>query len=126
QRVSTTAYTTVCYSTTSVVLTVVCLLGGQQLTGYRTSAWIAIVALTVGPQLLGHSVFNHVLKTTSPTFVSLAILFEVAGAALLAGIFFAEWPSLAAIPAAAVIVAGIVVVVRAGKRPEVSGVAALD
>ncbi|MCU1678731.1 MAG: EamA family transporter [Frankiales bacterium] len=126
QRVSTTAYTAVCYSTTSVVLTVVCLLGGQQLTGYRASAWIAIVALTVGPQLLGHSVFNHVLKTTSPTFVSLAILFEVAGAALLAGIFFDEWPSVAAIPAAAVIVIGIVIVVRGGKQPSVSGVPALD
>jgi len=126
QRVSTTVYTAVCYSTAGAVLAVICLVGGQPLGGYPAPAWAAILALTAGAQLLGHSVFNHVLKTTSPTFVSLAILFEVAGAALLAGIFFREWPSLAAVPAAAVIIAGIVVVVRAGNRPAVSGVAALD
>ena len=120
QRVSTTAYTAVCYSTAAVVLLVVCLVGKQPLVGYRAPTWAAIVALTVGAQLLGHTVFNHVLKTTSPTFVSLSILFEVAGAALLAGIFFREWPSLAAIPAAALIVVGIVVVVRSGNRPEMA------
>lgn len=126
QRVSTTTYTAVCYSTAAVFLLVICVVGGQPLAGYRAPTWTAIVALTVGAQLLGHSVFNHVLKTTSPTFVSLAILFEVAGAAVLAGIFFGEWPPLAAIPAAAFMVVGIVVVVRASNRPSVSGVPALD
>jgi drug/metabolite transporter (DMT)-like permease len=125
QTVSTTAYTSVCYLTAAATLAVVCVAGHQPMTGFRPSAWVAIGALTLGPQLLGHSVFNHVLKTTSPTFVSLAILFEVAGAAVLAGLFFSEWPSLAAIPAAALIIAGIVIVVRGG-RPEVSGVVALD
>jgi drug/metabolite transporter (DMT)-like permease len=126
QRVSTTLYTAICYSTAGAVLFVVCLVGGQRLGGYPAGAWTAILGLTAGAQLLGHSVFNHVLKTTSATFVSLAILFEVAGAALLAGVFFREWPPVAAIPAAAVMLAGIVVVVRAGSRPEVSGVPALD
>ncbi len=126
QRVSTTVYTAVCYSTAGLTLAVICVAGRQPLGGYPATAWTAILALTVGAQLLGHSVFNHVLKTTSPTFVSLAILFEVAGAAVLAGIFFREWPPLAAVPAAAVIVAGIVVVLRAGSRPAVAGVVALD
>jgi drug/metabolite transporter (DMT)-like permease len=126
QTVSTTAYTSVCYLTTALTLTAVCLIGRQPMTGFRPSAWLAIGALTLGPQLLGHSVFNHVLRTTSPTFVSLAILFEVAGAALLAGLFFSEWPSVWAIPAAALIIGGIVIVVRGGSRPEVSGVVALD
>lgn len=126
QRVSTTVYTGICYSTAAIVLLLVCAVGSQPLTGYDANTWWAIGGLTVGAQLFGHSVFNHVLKTTSPTFVSICILFEVAGAALLAGVFFDEWPSLAAIPAALLIVGGIVMVVRAGTRPEVSGVPVME
>lgn len=126
QRVSTTVYTGICYSTAAVALLLVCALGRQPLTGYQTPAWVAIAGLTVGAQLLGHSVFNHVLKTTSPTFVSLSILFEVVGAALLAGVFFDEWPSATAIPAAALMVSGIVMVVRAGKLSAVSGVLVME
>lgn len=122
QTVSTTAYTAVCYTTAAAALLAVCLGGRQQLTGYDAGTWWAIVGLTVGAQLLGHSVFNRVLKTTSATVVSISILFEIAGAAVLAGLFFDEWPSLAAIPGAVLIAAGVVVVVRAGSRPEVSGV----
>ncbi|MEP7054388.1 MAG: DMT family transporter [Actinomycetota bacterium] len=126
QRVSTTVYTGICYSTAALTLLVICAVGRQPMSGYRNNTWLAIIALTVGAQLFGHTVFNHVLKTTSPTFVSLSILFEVAGSALLAGIFFDEWPSVAAFPAAALIVGGIVLVVRAGNRPDVSGVPVLE
>lgn len=126
QRVSTTVYTGICYSTAAIALLIVSAVGRQPLTGYRAPTWAAIVALTVGAQLFGHTVLNHVLKTTSPTFVSLSILFEVVGSAVLAGIFFDEWPSVAAIPAAALIVVGIVMVVRAGSRPEVSGVPVME
>lgn len=126
QRVSTTVYTAICYPAAAIILLTVCVIGRQPLSGYDAKAWLAIGALTVGAQLLGHTVFNHVLKTTSPTFVSLSILFEVVGALILAGIFFHEWPSLAAIPAAAIMVAGIVMVVRAGTQPQVSGVPVME
>jgi drug/metabolite transporter (DMT)-like permease len=122
QTVSTTAYTAVCYTVAAAALLVVCAVGRQSLVGYDAGTWWAIVALTIGAQLLGHSVFNRVLKTTSATVVSISILFEIVGAAVLGGIFFDEWPSLAALPAAALIAAGVVVVVRSGSRPEVAGV----
>ena len=32
-----------------------CLLGGQDLTGYPAQTWLALAAMTVGPQLLGHT-----------------------------------------------------------------------
>jgi len=121
RTVSTTAYTAVCYLTAAVVLLGVCLVSGQSMGGYSAATWWRIVALTVLAQLLGHSVFNRVLKTTSPTVVSIAILFEIVGAAVLAAIFIGERPPLAAVPAAALIAAGVVLVVRSGKRPEVAG-----
>jgi drug/metabolite transporter (DMT)-like permease len=117
--VSTTAYTTICYATASGVLLVVCLVSGQPLGGYPAGTWWALVGLAVGAQLLGHSVFNRVLRTTSPTVVSVAILFEIAGAALLAQLWFGETPPAAAVPAAGLIAAGVVVVVRAGRQPAV-------
>jgi drug/metabolite transporter (DMT)-like permease len=117
--VSTTTYTTICYATAAVALLAVCLVSGQQLGGYPAGTWWALVGLTAGAQLLGHSVFNKVLRTTSPTIVSVAILFEIAGAALLAQLWFGETPPLVAVPAAGLIAAGVVVVVRSGREPAV-------
>lgn len=118
--VSTTVYTTVCYATAGIVLLAVCIVSGQQLGGYPAATWWALVGLTVGAQLLGHSVFNRVLRTTSPTVVSVAILFEIVGAAVLAQLWFGETPPLAAVPAAALIAAGVVLVVRSGRHPAVA------
>jgi drug/metabolite transporter (DMT)-like permease len=121
-RVSTTAYTTVCYGWCALLLLVVCLVGGQSLGGYDDDDWLKIVALTVFAQLLGHSVFNRVLRTTSATLVSTAILFEVPGAAILAAVWLGQTPPVAAIPALALLLAGVAVVIRAGGREAVPAV----
>ena len=115
--VSTTTYTTVCYATAAGALLVVCVASRQVLWGYPTGTWWALVGLTVGAQLLGHSVFNKVLATTSATVVSVSILFEIVGAALLARLWFDETPPPAALPAAALIGLGVVLVVRSGRAP---------
>ena len=118
--VSTTTYTTLCYATAAAVLLVVCVVGRQALWGYSAGTWWALVGLTVGAQLLGHSVFNRVLGTTSPTVVSVSILFEIVGAAVLAALWFGETPPAAALPAAGLIALGVVLVVRSGRQPAVS------
>jgi drug/metabolite transporter (DMT)-like permease len=115
-RISTTTYTTICYGCCSLVLLVVCLVGGQRLGGYDAATWVKLVALTAGAQLLGHSLVNVVLRTTSPTVVSLAILFEVPGAALIAAVWLHQVPSLWALPGLAVLLLGIGIVVRGGGR----------
>ena len=79
RSVSTTAYTLVCYGSCAMLLFVACLVAGQSLAGYAARDWLLLLALTVLAQLLGHSVFNLVLRSMSPTVVSLAILFEVPG-----------------------------------------------
>ena len=116
RSVSTTTYTTLCYTTTALVLLVVCLVGRQSLSGYDGADWLRLVALTAGAQLLGHSLFNRVLKTTSPTVVSLSILLEIPGAALIAAVFLDQRPPLLAIPAAVLLVSGLGLVIRAGSR----------
>jgi drug/metabolite transporter (DMT)-like permease len=116
RSVSTTTYTTVCYLTTSVVLLVVCAVGRQSLAGYSANAWLKLAALTLGAQFLGHSLFNVVLRTTSPTVVSLSILFEVPGASLIAALWLHQRPHAAAVPGLLLIMAGVAAVVTTRDR----------
>jgi drug/metabolite transporter (DMT)-like permease len=117
RTVSTTVYATGCYAVAAATLLVICLVTGQAMSGYDGDSWLAIAGLVVGAQLLGHTLVNRVLRTTSATVVSVAILFEILGAALLAWIFFDEAPPEAAWPAGIGIAAGVVMVVRAGREP---------
>lgn len=116
RSVSTTTYTALCYTMTALILLVVCVVGRQSLGGYAASDWLKLIALTAGAQLLGHSLFNRVLKTTNPTVVSLSLLLEIPGAALIAAVFLGQTPPLMALPAAVLLVAGLALVIRAGSR----------
>jgi len=116
RHVSTATYTTVCYTTTATLLLITCIVAGSALSGYPASAWARIVAVTAGAQFLGHSLFNRVLRTVSPTMVSLAILFEVPGAALVAAVWLDQTPPAAALPGLVMLLAGIAVVVAARDR----------
>jgi len=117
RSVSTTTYTAICYSTTAALLLLVCLAFRQELTGYDGSDWLKLVALTAGAQLLGHSLFNVVLRTTSPTVVSLSILFEIPGAALIAALFVAgQSLSWLALPAVLLLLAGLAIVISGGRE----------
>ncbi len=116
RSVSTTVYTTVAYSVCALILLVLCLAGGQRLGGYDGGTWVRLVALTVAAQLIGHSLINRVLASTSATVASLALLFEVPGATLLAVIFLHQRPPLTAIPGLALLLAGLALVVRSGVR----------
>jgi drug/metabolite transporter (DMT)-like permease len=115
-RLSTTTYTWACYGTCAAVLLAVCLIGGISLSGYNGRTWAAILALVVGAQLLGHSMFNYALQHVSATTVSVLILLEVPGAALLAWAWLDQVPHAKALPGLAVLVAGVAVVILGGSR----------
>ncbi|WP_442906058.1 DMT family transporter [Kitasatospora sp. NBC_00458] len=116
RTVSTTAYTLVCYATTAVVLLAVCLAAGTPLSGWPAGAWWQIVLLMVTAQLLGHSLSNRVVRTLGPSVTSTAVLLETPGAALIAALWLGQWPPVAAYPAVVLILLGLVLVARAGRR----------
>ncbi|WP_328917967.1 MULTISPECIES: DMT family transporter [unclassified Streptomyces] len=116
---TTTAYTYVCYSTTSVVLLLTCLVSGSALGGYDGRTWLKIVVLTVAAQLLGHSLFNRVVRGLGPSTTSTAILLETPGAALIAALWLGQTPPAAAYPALVVILAGLALVILADRRKPV-------
>lgn len=113
---STTTYTWICYGTCALVLLLVCLVGRVDLAGYDGRTWAAILALVAGAQLLGHSMFNYALQHTSATTVSVLILLEVPGAALLAWLWLGQQPRPATIPGLLLLLAGVAVVVLGATR----------
>ena len=115
RTLSANVHTAICFTSSAAALLVIALVARTPLVGYSSTTWGWIVALTLGAQLLGHAVFNIVLKTTSATIVSVSILFEIVGASLLAWAWFGERPPLRFLPAAALVGAGAVLVVRAGR-----------
>ncbi|MBT0770396.1 DMT family transporter [Kineosporia sp. J2-2] len=110
-------YTLIAYASCALVLLPTALLTGTPLTGLSTRSWIEIGVVTVGAQVLGHTLINVTLPTLGATPVSLAILFEVPGAALLAWAWLGEAPPLAVLPGAVLMLAGLVVVVRSRRAP---------
>ncbi|WP_285684011.1 DMT family transporter [Actinoplanes sp. NBRC 103695] len=115
-RTSTTTYTWACYGTCAVVLLIVCLTLKTPLHGYAVTTWLAILAVVAGAQLLGHSMFNYALHHTSATTVSVLILLETPGAALLAWVWLEQQPRLATLPGLALLLSGVAVVIIGSRR----------
>ena len=100
KTVDTSTMTFVLYAVSAVTILPLVFIFGQQLVGFDAQAWALILAVTLGAQLLGHSMMTRVLSSTSATVVSLAILFEMPGATLVAAIWLGQVPAGVA-PAAA-------------------------
>jgi drug/metabolite transporter (DMT)-like permease len=113
EHASTTTYTFVCYSSCALVLLAACVVAHVPLTGYSAKDWALIGFVTLAAQLLGHSVINHLLAVISPTVVSMVLLLEVPGAALLAAVFLGQAPPAAVYAGLALICTGLALVVRA-------------
>ena len=113
---STTTYTWICYGTCAAVLLVGCSVAGVNLHDYDGRTWLAILALVAGAQLLGHSMFNYALHRTSATTVSVLILLEVPGSAVLAWLWLGQTPRPAALPGLALLLAGVFVVILGATR----------
>ena len=115
QRLATSAYAVVAYSTCALATAAAAIVFGVPLTGFSTRDWLLIAAITVCAQLLGHTLLNLVLSSVGPTVVSLAILLEVPGATLVALVLLGESPPLLALPGMVAVVVGVALVIRAGR-----------
>jgi drug/metabolite transporter (DMT)-like permease len=113
---STTTYTWVCYGVCALILLSICLVARIDLAGYDPKTWAAILALVAGAQLLGHSMFNYALQHTTATTVSVLILLEVPGAALLAWLWLGQRPHSAALPGLLLLLCGVAVVILGATR----------
>ncbi|MBQ1015857.1 EamA family transporter, partial [Micromonospora sp. M51] len=104
------------YGICALILLALCLVGGVRLTGFDGRTWLAILALVAGAQLLGHSMFNYALRKIPATTVSVLILLEAPGAALLGWAWLGQVPRPYALLGMALLLAGVAVVVLGGGR----------
>jgi len=115
QSMTTGTYTALCYGMCAALVAVLALATGQPLSGFDAGGWLGILAITVCAQLVGHTAFNHLLATMSPLLVSMIILLEIPGAALLASVFLGETLPAGTYAGLGLIMVGLAVVV-AGQR----------
>ncbi|GAB6900940.1 DMT family transporter [Kineosporia succinea] len=106
-------YTLIAYSACAAVMLPAAALTHTPLHGFSTRTWIEIAVVTVGAQVLGHTLFNVTLPVVGATPLALAILLEVPGASLLAWAWLGEAPPLAVVPGALLMLLGLVIVTRA-------------
>ncbi len=100
------------YSSAAVALLVTSVMSGAALTGFSSRAWLCLIALALGPQLLGHSAINWALKHVSATFIAITILGEPIGSALLAWLIFGERFAPLQLTGFAMLLAGIYLAAR--------------
>ncbi len=116
QTLSTGTYTGLCYGMCAALVAVLAIVVGQPLAGFDGRGWLGILAITVCAQLLGHTAFNHLLASMSPLVVSMTILLEIPGAAILAAVFLGEKLPAGTYAGLALILAGLAVVVLGQRR----------
>lgn len=88
--VSLLPYVWLVYTSAAVFLMASSFVIGVPLGGFSQVGWACLLALALGPQLLGHSAFNWALGHVSATFIAIVILGEPIGSALLAWLIFGE------------------------------------
>lgn len=119
ETMATGTYTTLCYGACAVLLLILCAAFRQPITGFPPAAWLGILAVTLVAQILGHTVFNHLLAVISPLVVSMIILLEIPGAAILAAVFLDEQLPAGIYAGLGLILAGLAVVVAGQGRTRV-------
>jgi drug/metabolite transporter (DMT)-like permease len=118
RRVNLLPYIWLTYGTAALVLLAATLLSGAAVTGYAGAAYVAMLGLALGPQLLGHTAFNWSLRYLSATFVSVAALGEPIGSTLLAFIVLGQVPQPLQVLGGLVLLGGIYVATM-GERGQV-------
>ncbi len=109
------SYSIVGYSAAAITLLAVTLYSGVQMWGYSWETWFWLCAITLGPQILGHTVLNWALEYVKASVISGSVLAEPVIAAFLAWLILSEEPGLPTILGGAVVLAGLFLLLRGSR-----------
>jgi drug/metabolite transporter (DMT)-like permease len=113
-------YSIVLYTAAAATLLSAALLSGDRIWGYGGETWLWLWAIALGPQILGHTVFNWALRYVEASVISGTVLVEPVIAALLAWLVLSERPGAATLVGGAVVLLGIFLLLR-GRRSKAPG-----
>ncbi len=111
--VSLPAYTFYTYGSSAILLVISSLASQTPFYPYPPSDWILFVALALICTILGHTVFNWVLRYVQASVVSVSVLGEPLGAIVWASVFLSEYPTERQLVGAGFIFAGLFLFTRA-------------
>jgi drug/metabolite transporter (DMT)-like permease len=112
-RRSLTTYVALVYGCAMLTLIAIVTVAGQPMFGFSLEGYGWILALGLGPQIVGHSTLNWALRYLSATFVSILTLVEPIGSGILAYLLLREPVTASTAVGGAVVLAGIYVASRA-------------
>ena len=95
------------YSLAAVTLLVFVAVFRSPMTGFSQSTWLYFLLLALIPTLVGHSLYNYLLKFVRAHLVAVTILGEPIGATVFAAVIFDEIPSVATYFGGGLILCGI-------------------
>jgi drug/metabolite transporter (DMT)-like permease len=108
----------VVYGIAAVLLVILMFAVGLTPFGYPAETYLWLLLLALVPQLLGHSTYNWALEYLSAAYVSIALLGEPIGSAILAYYFLAEVPTPLKIFGAILILTGIFIASMGETKPQ--------
>lgn len=115
-RLSLLTYAAAVYGVCALLLLAALLAGGTAPFGYRGATWLAILGLAFGPQLIGHTTFNFLLKDLEAWKVAVAMMGEPIGSTVIAAFLFRELPGPIVVPGGVLLLGGIGLAVGAEGR----------
>jgi drug/metabolite transporter (DMT)-like permease len=111
RTLETSTYTSICYFVCAITALPMALIAGNQIFNFSSREWWIVLGLVFGAQILGHTMFNSVLKRVSPAVVSLGVFFEVPTSSIIALWWLNQSPPAGVIPGIVLILIGCVLVV---------------
>lgn len=81
-------YVWMTYGSAAIVLLLAALSAGHTSMVFSPEVWLVLIGLAVGPQLIGHTTINFAMRHFSALLVTIAILGEPVGSAILAFVLF--------------------------------------
>ncbi|MCK5126350.1 MAG: DMT family transporter [candidate division Zixibacteria bacterium] len=103
------------YSIAAITLLIIAGFTSAPLSDFSDTTWIMFVLLALIPTVIGHSLYNYLLKYLKAHIVGLTILGEPIGAIVLAALIFGEYPAVTAVVGGALILIGIALALFAKK-----------
>jgi drug/metabolite transporter (DMT)-like permease len=106
-RLSLLTYTAIVYGGAALFLLLLLPISGLSLFGYSWQIYGLLLLMALGPQLLGHQSFNWALGHLPASYVSITVISEPIGAAVLAWLVLGESPTGWVVAGGVLIIAGI-------------------
>lgn len=116
QRISLPVYATFVYGICALIVLPFALVGRVSLGSIEPRMLWFLLAIVVGPQLLGHTTYNFLLERLEATKIGVALMAEPLGATLIAALLFDEIPGVLVLPGGLLVLVGIGFVITSSSR----------